>query len=158
MLTPTGSGTDTTPTFTWEAIADSSRYILHVQNRTTAAVEIRENSLTSNSFTIAGVTKESTSPGNDVMLASVTQLLEIGPTTTPPVASRQDSAQSRAQHRITEPVVDVETTTQTNTVLSAVVPQTAVLPQDLLSALWQRPLIQNLLLVNEETPVTTDEA
>lgn len=53
VLTPTGSTTDTTPTFSWEAIADSSRYILHVQNLTTGNVVIRENNLTSTSFSPA---------------------------------------------------------------------------------------------------------
>lgn len=53
VLTPSGSGTDTTPTFTWGAIAGSSRYILHVQNRTTGEVAIRENNLTIASFTPA---------------------------------------------------------------------------------------------------------
>lgn len=51
VLSPTGSGTDTTPTFTWQAITGSSRYILHVQDLTTGNVVIRKNQLTTTSFT-----------------------------------------------------------------------------------------------------------
>ncbi len=51
VLSPTGSGTDTTPTFTWQAIAGSSRYILHVQDLTSGNVVIRENQLTTTSYT-----------------------------------------------------------------------------------------------------------
>ena len=51
VLGPTGTFTDTTPLFTWQAITGSSRYILHVQNAATGEVVIRENQLTTTSFT-----------------------------------------------------------------------------------------------------------
>ncbi len=50
VLSPTGTITDTTPTFTWQAIDGSSRYILHVVDRTTGNVVIRENNVTTASF------------------------------------------------------------------------------------------------------------
>ncbi|MEZ6127707.1 MAG: hypothetical protein R3C59_03435 [Planctomycetaceae bacterium] len=51
LCRPSGSITDTTPTFTWQALSGSSRYILHVQNLTTGSVVIRDDNLTTTSFT-----------------------------------------------------------------------------------------------------------
>ncbi|MEZ6123936.1 MAG: hypothetical protein R3C49_12255 [Planctomycetaceae bacterium] len=51
VLTPMGSLTDTTPTFSWSSVSGSTRYILHVQNLTTGSVVIREDNLTDTSYT-----------------------------------------------------------------------------------------------------------
>ncbi len=51
VLSPTGTISDTTPTFSWQAIDGSSRYILFVQDRSSGNVVIRENSVTTTTFT-----------------------------------------------------------------------------------------------------------
>lgn len=51
VLTPTGSGTDTTPLISWVPIIGAGRYILHVQNLDTDTVAIREENLTTTSYT-----------------------------------------------------------------------------------------------------------
>ncbi|MEZ6132834.1 MAG: hypothetical protein R3C59_29550 [Planctomycetaceae bacterium] len=51
VLTPTWTTADTTPRFSWQALAGSSRYILHVQNLVSSNVVNREDNLTSTSFT-----------------------------------------------------------------------------------------------------------
>ncbi len=53
VLSPTGTISDTTPTFTWQAITGSSRYILHVVNLTSGNVVIRESNVATTSFTPA---------------------------------------------------------------------------------------------------------
>ncbi|MEZ6063177.1 MAG: alpha/beta hydrolase-fold protein [Planctomycetaceae bacterium] len=51
LFGPSGSTTDTTPTFTWEAFGGAVRYILHVSSLDGAGVVIREDFLTATSFT-----------------------------------------------------------------------------------------------------------
>ncbi|MEZ6126307.1 MAG: choice-of-anchor Q domain-containing protein [Planctomycetaceae bacterium] len=61
LLTPASSTADRTPTFSWQTVSGATGYMLQVDNRTTGAANvIRENSLTTNSFTPT----TSLTPGN----------------------------------------------------------------------------------------------
>ncbi len=54
LLTPTGSTSDRTPTFSWQAVSGANRYLLQVDNLTTGTARvIREDHITGASFTAA---------------------------------------------------------------------------------------------------------
>lgn len=51
VTTPSGNTSDTTPTFNWSPVSGTGRYVLHVINSDTNEIVIREDSLTTTSFT-----------------------------------------------------------------------------------------------------------
>ncbi|MEZ6131775.1 MAG: Calx-beta domain-containing protein [Planctomycetaceae bacterium] len=52
LLSPTGTTSDTTPTFSWQSVTGAVRYIIQVDNLTTGTQRvIREDNLTGSSFT-----------------------------------------------------------------------------------------------------------